>query len=123
MRSGHPFADEPSLDAFCRMHHLLVSSSGDAFGFVDELLSRQGRSRRVALTVPTFMFALSIVAETDFLAALPKAFVTRYAPRFGVVSVPAPLPLDRSRIQAIASKAGLADAGVAWLFGRLAQVA
>ena len=122
MRSGHPFADEPSLDAFCRMHHVLVSLSGDAVGFVDELLSRQGRSRRVALTVPTFMFALSVVAETDFLAALPKAFVTRYAPRFGVVSVPAPLPLDRSRIQAIASKAGLADAGVAWLFERLAQV-
>ena len=119
MRSGHPFGKAPSLEAFCRMQHLLVSLTGDGYGFVDEVLSRKGRSRRVALTVPNFMFALSVIADTDLIAALPKMFVEIYAPRFGVVSVKAPFPLDRSRIQAIASKAALADAGVFWLFDRL----
>ena len=119
MRSGHPFGNKPSLDAFCGMEHLLVSLSGDPFGFVDEVLSRQGQSRRVVLTVPNFMFALSVVAETGLLAALPRRFVEMHAERFGVSSATAPLPLERSRIQAVASKAALADAGVTWLFERL----
>ena len=65
------------------------------------------------------MFALSVIAETDLIAALPRTFVEMYAPRFGVVSAKAPLPLDHSRIHAITSKAALADAGVFWLFDRL----
>jgi len=32
------------------------------------------------------MLALSVVAETDFIAALPKAFVAMCARRFGVAS-------------------------------------
>lgn len=121
MRSGHPFGKDPTIDKFCRMEHLVISLTGDAYGFVDDVLARHGRSRRVALTVPNFMFALSVVAETDLIAALPKAFVAMYARRFGVVSARAPLPLDRSRISAIVSKAALMDSGVAWLFDMLAR--
>ena len=116
MRVGHPFGKDPTLDGFCRRQHVVVSLTGDAYGFVDDVLAKHGRSRRVALTVPSFMFALSVVAETDFIAALPKAFVEMYAQRFGVASARVPLPLNRSRICAIASKAALMDAGVAWLF-------
>ncbi|MBP7240939.1 LysR family transcriptional regulator [Amaricoccus sp.] len=123
MRAGHPFGDSPTLDAFCRAEHLLVSLTGDAYGFVDAILAEHGRSRRVALTVPNFMFAISVVAETDIIAVLPKSFAAIYAARFGIVSVEAPLPLARSRISAIASRASLADAGVAWLFDVLARTA
>lgn len=119
MRAGHPFGNEPTLDAFCQIQHLVVSLGGDAHGFVDDTLLEFGRSRRVALTVPNFMFALAVIAETDLVAALPKAFVAMYAPRFGVVSAEPPLPLIRSRIRAIASKAALMDTGIAWLFDRL----
>ncbi len=63
MRAGHAFARDPSLKRYCEMQHLVVSASGDPYGFVDEHLSRRGRSRRVALTVPNFMFALSLIAE------------------------------------------------------------
>ena len=38
MRAGHPFGKGPTLDAFCRMQHLVVSLTGDAYGFVDEVL-------------------------------------------------------------------------------------
>jgi len=50
MRKGHAFARNPSLSAFCRMDHLLVSLSGDPHGFVDLLLAKRGLTRRVALT-------------------------------------------------------------------------
>jgi DNA-binding transcriptional LysR family regulator len=123
MRRGHPFARDPSLDRYCEMRHLVVSLTGDAFGFVDQALSQRGRSRRIALTVPNFMMALAIVAETDLIAALPRRLLAMQAARFGVVSTEAPLPLLRSRIRAVVPKVAMMDGGVAWLFQALAAAA
>src|SRR6185369_1705734 len=36
MRAGHPFADDPTLERYCRMQHVVVSLTGDPHGFVDE---------------------------------------------------------------------------------------
>ncbi|MPZ33555.1 MAG: LysR family transcriptional regulator [Rhodospirillales bacterium] len=119
MRAGHPFAKAPTLDRYCEMQHLVVSHAGDAYGFVDEVLARQGRSRRIALTVPNFMFAMAVIAETDLITALPRRFAAMHAPRFGVVTVEAPLPLGRFRLNAIAPKAAMMDAGLAWFFNVL----
>jgi DNA-binding transcriptional LysR family regulator len=121
MRAGHPFGKDPTLDGFCRMQHVVVSLTGDAYGFVDDVLAKHGRSRRIALTVPNFMLALSVISETDLIAALPNTFVARHGPLLRVVSMAAPLPLDRSRIRAIASKAALMESGVAWLFDMLGR--
>jgi DNA-binding transcriptional LysR family regulator len=44
MRKGHVFARTPTLSAFCRAQHLLVSLDGDPRGFVDELLAKRGSS-------------------------------------------------------------------------------
>lgn len=120
MRAGHRFAKTSTLDRYCEMQHLVVSQSGDAYGFVDDVLAKQGRSRRIALTVPNFMFALAVVAETDLITALPRRFAAMYAARFGVVAVEAPLPLGRFRLTAIAPKAAMMDAGLAWFFDVLA---
>ncbi|HVG50391.1 MAG TPA: LysR family transcriptional regulator [Xanthobacteraceae bacterium] len=116
MRAGHPFRKNPTLDRYCTMEHLVVSLSGDPHGFVDQFLAKRGRSRRIALTVPNFMFALSLVAETDLISALPRTLVAMHGARLGVVSVEAPLPLDRSRVRAIAPTVALMDQGLAWLF-------
>ena len=118
-RAGHPYAKAPTLNRFCRMQHLLVSLTGDAHGFLDEALAKRGLSRRIALTVPNFMMALAIVAETDLIAALPGQFLAMHAARFGVVTTKAPIELRRDHIRAVASKAAMKDAGVAWLFGVL----
>jgi DNA-binding transcriptional LysR family regulator len=115
-RAGHPFIAKPTLDRYCAMQHAVVSLTGDSHGFIDTALAGHGRTRRVGLTVPNFMFALAVVAETDFIAALPRRFAALHAKRFGIVSVKPPFPLTRFRLQAIASRAALLDAGVAWLF-------
>lgn len=121
IRKGHPFGAKPTLERFCAMQHLVVSLTGDAHGFVDELLAKQGHSRRIALTVPNFMFALAVIAETNLISALPRKFVAMHGGRFGIVGVEAPLPLDRYRVRAIAPKVALMDAGLAWLFGALGK--
>lgn len=122
MRGGHPFAASPTLDRFCAADHILVSMTGEAWGFVDRALAADGRSRRIALTVPNFLFALSCVAESNLLAALPRRLVTAHAKRFGLVQCEPPLPLERYAINAVVLQAGLADPGMAWFFDRLTSI-
>lgn len=113
-RIGHPFADAPTLDHYCRLRHLVVSLARDNQGFVDNALATQGRSRRVALAVPNFMFALALIAETDLIAALPRSLVAAHARRFGLTSSEAPLPLRSFPTHAITTRSAMMDAGVAW---------
>lgn len=119
VRAGHPFAHDPSLERYCEMRHLVVSHTGDPHGFVDEQLERHGRTRRIALTVPNFMFALTVVAETDLVSALPRRFVAMHAAHLGVVALEPPLPLPSFRLNAVVPRVAMMDAGVAWLFGLL----
>jgi len=119
MRHGHPLANGLTLERYAAAAHLLVSLTGDPWGNVDEDLKARGLSRRVALTVPNFLSALTAVAETDLLAAVPRRLAEAYAPRLGVTLVEAPLPFGRSQIRAIAARSAMADAGVAWLLRTL----
>jgi DNA-binding transcriptional LysR family regulator len=121
MRKGHPCARKPSLMQFCAMRHLLVSLSGDAHGFVDVLLAERGLSRRVVLTVPSFMMALSHLAESDLIAALPRQLMARYGARFGLVAAELPLRRRSDTLSAVITKAAMMDAGIAWLLQILAE--
>jgi len=120
-RAGHPFAEAPTLERYCSALHLLVSATGDPEGFVDTALTVEGYSRRIALTAPNFTFALAIIAETDLISAVPRRFAAMHAARFGIVGVDSPLPLRRFRLNAVASKAAMMEAGVAWLFDLLSE--
>jgi DNA-binding transcriptional LysR family regulator len=115
MRKGHAFARTPTEAAFCRSRHLLVSLDGDPVGFIDEMLAKRGLARRVALTVPTFMMALAYLSSSDLIAALPRRLVQRHAAQFGLVLVDLPFKRKSDSIEAIATKAAMRDAGIAWL--------
>lgn len=116
MRKGHAFARRPTLKRYCSMSHLLVSLSGDAYGVVDDALAQQGLSRRVALTVPSFMMALSMLADTDLLGTLPRHLVQHRAKQFGLTTVDLPVLRRRDPVCVVATKAATMDAGIAWLF-------
>jgi DNA-binding transcriptional LysR family regulator len=120
-RKGHPIARDPSLKNYLRMRHMLVSAIGDAYGVVDEKLAGKGLSRRVALTVPNFMMALAQLAETDLIATLPRHLVMRHAARFGLGMFPTPFPWRPDPVRVIASKAAMADAGIAWMFNSVVR--
>lgn len=122
MRAGHPFARDPGIERFCAAQHVVVSQSGDPHGIVDDALAREGRRRRVALTVPNFGLALMLVARSDLLAALPKTFVGMNSARLGAVSAPLPVTLPRFAISLVTPKAALLDAGLAWMFDLLASL-
>jgi DNA-binding transcriptional LysR family regulator len=120
-RAHHPFAQSPTLDRFCAMQHLVTSLGGEAHGFVDDVLAKQGRSRRVALTVPNFMFAMAVVAGSDLIAALPRRFVEMQGKAAGVVGIEPPLPLGRFRLNAVMPRAASSDHGLRWLADRMSD--
>jgi DNA-binding transcriptional LysR family regulator len=118
-RAGHPFAKSPTLDRFCAMQHLVTSLGGDPHGFVDDALAKQGRTRRVALTVPNFMLAMAAVGDSDLIAALPRRFVESHGKAAGVVAIEPPMPLGQSQLNAVFPRAAASDQGLAWLAARL----
>ncbi len=95
MRQGHPLTKGPlTLNRYCAARHMLVSFSGRAFGFIDEALAAQGRSRRVVLTVNQFFTAGKVVAHSDLLTVLPRHFVnvTGFADQLVLRELPFPAP-------------------------------
>lgn len=76
-RAGHPrLKRRPTLAQFCRLEHVMMSPSGGGFeGVTDEALARRGLSRRVVLSVPHFLFLVSVLANTDLVAMLPSRLV------------------------------------------------
>jgi DNA-binding transcriptional LysR family regulator len=115
MRARHPLKHKPSLDRYCSAQHVVVSMTGDSTGFVDRTLAKLGRTRRVALTVPNFMFALTVVSQSDLVCALPRRFAAIHAAQFGVVTVDAPVPLDRLKLNIVAPETAMMDGGITWL--------
>jgi DNA-binding transcriptional LysR family regulator len=100
MRRGHPLADtELTLDAYCAAHHLLVTFSGRAHGFVDEALASLGRSRRIMLTVNQFFTAGRVVSQSDLLTVLPASFVGATGYKHHLVERPLPLRLEPIHVE------------------------
>lgn len=93
MRCDHPLAEGPvSLDSFCAFPHLLVSpDKGDFHGPTDTALAAVGRRRDVAIVVPGFSVATSILEATDLIAVLPARLLTTTARRLRVFELPVPV--------------------------------
>ena len=92
-RAGHPrLKRKPTLAQFCALDHVIVSPDGGGFfGVTDDVLKAAGASRRVALSVPHFLFVMTAVASTDLVAMLPERLV-RGTSALQVVEPPVEVP-------------------------------
>lgn len=78
-RRNHPgVKGRLTLKRYCSLPHLLVAPRGRPGGIVDRQLAQRGRTRRIALQVPTFLAAPPIIAETDLIATLPRRLVQAF---------------------------------------------
>jgi DNA-binding transcriptional LysR family regulator len=76
VRPDHPVARKKlTLARYLALEHVVVSRGTPAVSPVAAALHRAGKSRRVVVTVPSFLEAVTIVAATDLAAALPERFV------------------------------------------------
>lgn len=122
-RSSARSASTVSLEAYTQVSHVLVSPSGDGPGLVDTLLEHRGLQRRVALRVPHFSTALSIVARSDLWLTAPASLRHLIAADSPVVDVPAPLPLPGHALTLLWHERFSSEPGLVWLRGVLEQVA
>ncbi len=117
LRDGHAFIAQPTLKRYCDLSHVVISITGEPRGFadIDRVLAERGLTRRVALTVPNFMLALSVIGETDLVGAMPRGFIAMHGPRFGVIALKPPVQLRGFPPRVIVPKVAMMDAGIAWL--------
>jgi DNA-binding transcriptional LysR family regulator len=104
-----------TLEVFASLSHALVSPRGEGPGFVDELLAQHGLTRRVALRVPHFFSALSIVETSDLVLTAPSALARLLPAGSAVVKLPAPLRLPRHALHMVWHERFSNEPGHAWL--------
>lgn len=92
-RADHPrLRRRPTLAQFCKLEHVVVSPDGGGFrGVTDQALAEAGLTRRVALSVPHFLFVMAALASTDLVAMLPERLL-RDHPALRVVEPPIAVP-------------------------------
>lgn len=124
MRPGHPLAEEElTLDAFCEAHHLLVSFSGRAHGFVDQALSALQRTRRIVLTVNQFFTAGRVVLQSDLLTVLPRDFLSATGYEHELVVKPLPLSLQGVHVEVLWHQRNERLPAHRWLLERVLECA
>ncbi len=99
MRRQHPLAARTALtlDDYVLADHARVSFAGRAHGFVDEALTRLGRTRRVVLVVNQFATAVEVLRHADLLAVFPRSYLAASGAQADLVV--RPMPFDMLRIE------------------------
>jgi len=90
VRRDHPLAARPlDLDRFCALEHVLVSPTGGGFrGTVDESLAGLERSRRVTVSLNSFLLVPEVIAKSDLIATVPARLARAWAQELNVLAPP-----------------------------------
>ncbi|MFC4274341.1 LysR family transcriptional regulator [Achromobacter aloeverae] len=118
-RDGHPgLRRRPTLKQFCALEHVVVSQDGGGFhGVTDRALAERGMQRRVALSVPHFLFVAATLARTDLVAMLPERLARASA---GLRLVAPPVAVQGYDMAMFWHERSHRDPAHAWLRERIA---
>lgn len=120
-RQGHAIFDGPlTPETYAAAAHILVSSDGSMSGIVDATLERKALKRRVCLSIPSFLPALSVLAKSDFIGTLPVNLVRHHAGYFGLQYCEPPIDIRPFDISVLSHKRNRKSAVHSWVIDRLA---
>ncbi|MYN10896.1 LysR family transcriptional regulator [Pseudoduganella aquatica] len=117
-----PAALPISLEDYLAYPHLLTSFSGGFSGFVDEVLAKQGRSRRVVMATSRFTTLPFVLGAFPSLATLPLRAARVYAARLQLAISPLPFALPDVDLSLAWHARHENDAGHAWFRELVASV-
>lgn len=122
-RRSHPRGNGPmTLDEFCSLEHLLISTSGGHFaGMIDTILGELGRTRQVSVSVQSYALAPLIIGSTDLICTLPRCFLQRFNQVLDLIE--APVELAPFEMNLFWHSRMSADAAHAWLRRQVLQSA
>lgn len=122
-RKGHPRGTVAlDLDGYCRLSHVLVSTSGGSFhGFMDEHLEKLGRARNVALSVQQFTLVPELLRHTDLVCTVPSRLAARFSNQLDTFELP--FKAQGFTLHMAWHARNHADPAIRWLHDRLIECA
>lgn len=120
---AHPVADEVlSIERIAQIPHIVVSSSGDDIGFVDDALEERSLTRKIAIPVPLPSIVLMLVGS-DRLAVIPRRVANGLAQVCPLVVKELPFPSPRITLSMIWHRRLDNHAAHRWLRDRIRESA
>jgi DNA-binding transcriptional LysR family regulator len=123
LRKDHPRARSLSLRRYLELDHLLVANPGYGPGVVDCVLGERGLRRSVAMRVPHFLVAPTVVARTDLVLTLPRRLLAMMARSSGLRVIKPPLEIPNFAVQLAWHQRANDDPGSLWLRERVTACA
>lgn len=124
VRADHAVVDDGlTLERFAAMSHLQVIITGRGQTQVDAALARIGMMRRVAMRVPHFLAAATLVAESDLILSLPRRLANRMASMCPIAVLEMPLELKPFDVAMIWHERRQDDPAHAWLRQQVVEAA
>jgi DNA-binding transcriptional LysR family regulator len=124
MRRAHPRARKRwSAADYGDVDHVGVAIFGDGQSEIDTLLAARGVQRRIAFVSPHFTAALAVVAQTDLVTTLSRAFAQRFAEPLGLVLHEPPFEEVHLHLTLVWSHVRTNDPLNAWLRGAIREAA
>lgn len=124
VRRDHPtIRARISLDQYAEADHVQIAPRGRPGGYVDALLAREGRHRRVARAVPFFLSAMQLAAQTDYVLTVPERLARGWATRFELRVLEPPLAFEPYGIVQLWHPRNHDDPTHQWLRGHVVDAA
>ena len=124
VRRGHLLLKRSvSPDIFLQAGHVAVVGPEFAADPVDDWLRKEGQKRNIVLTVPHYLQAMQVVAESDLMAVIPERLIRAHAAALDLEVAAVPLDVGTFDEYVLHPVTGHADPGSVWLRGLLQGVA
>ena len=116
MNPAHKLASGKfTLQKFVNADHLLVSLSGDVFGYTDRVLAEKNLKRNIAMTVNGFSNVPSIIQQTNLISVLPSLFVENELKQGNLIARRLPIKIPNNQVHMYWHVRSEQDHGVCWL--------
>lgn len=124
IRTGHPLTSRlGGLEDFLHAKHVAVVGREFTEDPVDTWLREEGRQRNVALSVPHYLQALHVVAQSDLIAVIPERLIRACAGLLHLNVLAVPLDVGTFDEYLLHPATSHTDPGCVWLRGVLCHVA
>jgi DNA-binding transcriptional LysR family regulator len=124
VRTGHPLSrGRLTLARFAAARHVLISPRGKPGGPVDDALAARGMERRIGVTVPHFLAAPHIVAETDLVLTVAERIARSFQSVLPLHILEVPLQLPPVQGSMLWHERNTSDPAHAWFRNRLTDIA
>lgn len=123
-RKDHPsIRSRLSMGAFAKAEHILIAPRGGWLtGSVDQAMGTSGLQRNIRITVPHYMVAPHVVAQTDMLVTLPERLARHVVGTLPIRIHALPLTIPEFTISMAWHERLQSDPSHQWLRGRIADI-